>query len=333
MTSLDDNTVQLLDRNRAGHEAQHASRRAGIVMLLAASVLWSLSGLAVKLAQMDSVAFAMWRSLAGAFALAVAIPFARGRWPRAKEMIPTILVYTAVVSLLLAAMSRGKAAQGILLQYTGPLFCALLAWLFQRRRMGAHTAAALAVAGVGIAVMIAGAPAGDGLALTYGLLSGVAFGALILLLEKVNRAGGGDANPIAITFLNNAGAAAILVLICLATRTPLLGDGRQMAIVTVTGVIQLAIPYALFQVALKRVEPVDASLLILLEPVLNPIWVALFFPERPDWSTVVGGVAIIGAMVIDARKPEESDLRRPLARPSVGEVDEAQPLEDRAARR
>jgi drug/metabolite transporter (DMT)-like permease len=257
---------------------------------------------------MNPLAFAMWRSLAGGVALGIAVWFAPGRWPRAKWMVPTVLCYTAVVSLLLAAMTLGTAARGILLQYTGPVFCALFAWLFQRRRIGRYTVIALIVAGVGIAVMIAGSPAGDGwVGPTCGLLSGVAFGALILLLEKVNRPGadGADVNAVAITFLNNAGAAVILVLLCVASHTPILGDARQMTIVTLTGVIQLAIPYALFQMALKRVEPVDASLLILLEPVLNPIWVALAVSERPDWATVVGGVAILVAMVIDAMKPEE----------------------------
>ncbi len=295
------------DASLTGHEDYARLRRGGIAMLVVASVLWSLSGLAVKLAAMDAMAFAMWRSLAGAAALGIALWFAPGRWPRAKWMIPTVLTYTAVVSLLLAAMTLGTAARGILLQYTGPVFCALFAWLFQRRRIGPYTGAALLVAGVGIAIMIVGAPAGGGwIGPTCGLLSGIAFGALILLLEMVNRSGDDDVNPLAITFLNNAGAAAILILLCLATRTPLLGDAKQMAIVTVTGVIQLAIPYALFQIALKRVEPVDASLLILLEPVLNPLWVALFFPERPDLATVIGGVAILAAMVIEALKPAET---------------------------
>ncbi len=130
--------------------ADHAGlRRRGIAMLLAASVLWSLSGLAVKLAAMDPLAFAMWRSLAGAVALGVAIPLGRGRWPGAKWMIPTVLCYTAVVSLLLAAMTWGTAARGILLQYTGPVFCAIFAWLFQRRRIGLYNAGALLVAGAG----------------------------------------------------------------------------------------------------------------------------------------------------------------------------------------
>src|SRR3954449_13029283 len=109
---------------------EHARRRrVGVAMLVAASVLWSLSGLAVKLAGMNPLAFAMWRSLAGAVALGAAVWFAPGRWPRAKWMVPTVLCYTAVVSLLLAAMTLGTAARGILLQYTGPVFCALFAWM------------------------------------------------------------------------------------------------------------------------------------------------------------------------------------------------------------
>jgi hypothetical protein len=63
-------------------------------------------------------------------------------------MVPTVIVYAAVVSLLIAAMTLGTAARGILLQYTGPVFCALFAWIFQRRRIGKHTAVALLVAAI-----------------------------------------------------------------------------------------------------------------------------------------------------------------------------------------
>src|SRR5262245_39335582 len=96
-----------LDASTLPTHDEHAHRRAGIAMLIAASVLWSLSGLAVKLAGMNALAFAMWRSLAGAVALGVAVWFAPGRWPSARAMVPTVIVYTAVVSLLLAAMTLG----------------------------------------------------------------------------------------------------------------------------------------------------------------------------------------------------------------------------------
>jgi drug/metabolite transporter (DMT)-like permease len=77
----------------------------------------------------------------------------------------------------------------------------------------------------------------------------------------------------------------------------------KLGLVGATGVVQLGIPYVLFQLALRRVRPVDASLLILLEPVLNPVWVALATSEKPDGFTVAGGFAILVAMIVEALKP------------------------------
>ena len=77
---------------------------------------------------------------------------------------------------------------------------------------------------------------------------------------------------------NNLGAVVILLPLCIATGS--LGlQTRQLLIVAATGMFQLALPYVLFQLALRRVNVVDASLLILLEPVLNPLWVVLFVVE------------------------------------------------------
>jgi drug/metabolite transporter (DMT)-like permease len=59
------------------------------------------------------------------------------------------------------------------------------------------------------------------------------------------------------------------------------------------------------------VRPVDASLLILLEPVLNPVWVALATNERPDAFTLAGGAAILAAMVVEAVKPANEERPAP----------------------
>jgi len=59
---------------------------------------------------------------------------------------------------------------------------------------------------------------------------------------------------------------------------------------------------------IARVEPVDASLLILLEPILNPVWVWLGVGERPDTATFVGGIAIVAAMIIEATKTKSVDV-------------------------
>jgi drug/metabolite transporter (DMT)-like permease len=122
--------VTLLDDPSSPVHRLARRRRTGVAMLIAASVLWSLSGLAVKLAGMNPLAFAMWRSLAGGVALGSRCGSRRGAGRGRSGWCRRSLCYTAVVSLLLAAMTLGTAARGILLQYTGPVFCALLPWLF-----------------------------------------------------------------------------------------------------------------------------------------------------------------------------------------------------------
>jgi drug/metabolite transporter (DMT)-like permease len=277
----------------------------GVAMLLLAALLWSVSGVAVKVARMDPIAFAFYRSLAAAATMLVLVPLGRrlGRAPVARWAIPSVLVYTAVVSLLIISMTASTAATGILLQYTGPVFVALFAWLFQGRRIGRRTLAVMTLATAGIAVMIIGSwNPSNWVGPTAGLASGVAFGALVLILEQNNRAApGGRVNPFALVFLNNAGAALLMLPVCVATGV-LAATPTQLAIVLATGAIQLAVPYALFQLALRTVRPVDASLLSLLEPVLNPVWVAVFTSERPDVPTLIGGAAILVAMVVEATK-------------------------------
>ena len=281
------------------------SRSSGVVLLLVASALWSLSGVVVKVVNIHSLAFAFWRSLAAASIMLLLLPLGRGRLPPVPWMLASATLYTVVVSLLITSMTASTAAVGILLQYTAPLFCTGFAWLFLRRRISRGTLVAMTVAAIGIAIMVAGGWKGgeNWVGPVTGLISGAAFGALILVLEKIDRAAGpGGANPFAIVLCNNGGAALLLLPICLPTGT-LAVQPWQLGLVAATGAVQLAIPYVLFQLALRRVRPVDASLLILLEPVLNPVWVALATNEKPDAFTLAGGAAILVAMVVEAVKP------------------------------
>ncbi|CAN5417121.1 DMT family transporter [soil metagenome] len=297
------------------HEDARALRRrraVGVLMLLVASVLWSVSGVAVKTIRMDPIGFAFWRSLAAGVGMIVLLPFSRGRAPAIGPMGLSIVLHAAVVTLLVSAMTQSTAAAGIILQYTGPVYCALFAWMFQRRAIGGRTAIALAIAMLGVTIMLLGSRQGVSLrGPIYGAISGVAFGALILTLELVNRTKTGEpVNPFLIVTLNNLGTAAIVLPIAL-KYGKITAEPWQLAGVAATGIVQLAAPYVLFVLALRRVEPVDASLLILLEPVLNPVWVWLAVGERPDVATFIGGIAIIAAMIIEATKRNRTENTLP----------------------
>lgn len=281
----------------------------GVLMLISAAALWSLSGVAVKIVDIHPIAFAFWRSAAAAATMACLLPLGSGRLPVARWMLLSIALYTAVVTLLITAMTRSTAAAGILLQYTGPVWCALLAWLFQRRAIHGRTLLALVIAAVGILIMVAGES--DPVVLTVGIASGVAFGALILTLQRIESAGG--INTFAVILLNNLGCALILLPFCIA-QDILHWPIWKLGVVWATGAVQLAVPYVLFQLALRRVNPVDASLLILLEPVLNPVWVWLVVGERPGTPTFAGGAVILIALGIEATKTRRNAASAPVTR-------------------
>ncbi|MCY2951942.1 MAG: DMT family transporter [Planctomycetota bacterium] len=281
------------------------SRSVGVAMLIAVSILWSLAGLSVKTAKMNPMAFAFYRCVAAAIPMAVLALFSVGRRPTAGWMSLSAVVYTLVVTPFIAAMTLGTAASGILLQYTSPAFCALFAWLFFSKRIDRRTLLAIIIATAGVGIMLAFDRIGQSLlGPSLGLLSGVAFGALPLVLSQLDRRCDGRANPFLIVLFNNLGAAVILLPICLYYRVL---DVRawQLALVAATGAFQLALPYVLFQLALRRVSPVDSALLILFEPVLNPVWVYLFVGESPGRGTLIGGIAILAALVIEATKAKD----------------------------
>ncbi len=291
-------------------------RTVGVLMLIGAALLWSLNGPVVKLVNgMPALGFALWRSLGAMLVAAAFLGVLRLRRAGASHrpaLGPTVLacgLYTINVTLLIFAMRASTAAFGILMQYTGPAWVALLGWLFLKRKIGRRTALALGLAGTGVLIMLAWT-GGSVLATVYGLLSGLTYGGLILALDWIDRRADGTPDVAAIVLWLNAAAVALLLPLSLARGEAGLDLGwPTLLFVTAFGVVQLAIPYALFQLALPRVGPVDAALIVLLEPVLNPIWTWLAVAERPDQATFVGGALLLGALAVEATKGRGSRER------------------------
>lgn len=293
-----------------------SNRRVGVLLLLGCAALWSLNGLVVKLTQADPVAFAGLRSAIAAGFVLMFLPFFRGNRPPAAQMAVCVILHTLMVGFFIASITLDKAARGVLLQYTGPAWVAMIAWLWQGQKIGPRTVAAVLLTLAGVAVMLIFPllqetrfnPIGS----IFGLLAGLAFGGLVVMLDKVDRDAGGAANPVLIIFINNAGTAVLLIPLAL-----WLGGFRltytQVGLITFCGVIQHALPYLLFQLGLRRVRPVDASLLILLEPLLSPTWVAIGFGEHPSWWDYVGGAAIFSALIIEATRKNSPVPAHPTA--------------------
>jgi drug/metabolite transporter (DMT)-like permease len=272
--------------------------------LLAAGVLWSLGGVFIKRLPVSPLALTFYRSLFAALALLLfaAVRTLRARTvkgsdrcraaPAGWELVVSAVLFAVLLVTFVAATRLTTAANAIILQDTAPIYVIGFSALLLREPPQPADRAALALCMTGVAVLFFGnyRPGGTGAGLALALISGAGFGFFMLWQRRLR-----DLDPVLLAGLNNAGAtllltAAILRMGPVSTTSLLMLMGM--------GVVQIALPYALFTWALQRVPGPEASLLTLVKPVLNPVWVALFADEIPSRATVGGGALILAALVL-----------------------------------
>ena len=200
-----------------------------------------------------------------------------------------MLSYTAAISAFVSANKITTAANAIALQYTAPIFVFVIVYLVFREKIDGVSWVSLAFGMLGIAVICVGsAGQPDAAGVMIALLSGLLFSIYMVSLRFLKAV-----NPGTLTFLNNLACCLILL--------PFVGSELSLSlkegwIVAVMGVVQLGIPYWLFSKGLEQISVQEASLIVLIEPVLNPIWVALIVGELPSGATLIGGLCIVGGL-------------------------------------
>ncbi|MCL6644522.1 MAG: DMT family transporter [Dehalococcoidia bacterium] len=305
---------------RAWGEPGLSPRQRGLLAVLGAAVLWSTGGLFIKWVSLDALGVTMWRS---AFAAATIWVLVRPRpvWPwRVGGLTWAIAAaYALTLVMFVAATKLTTAANAIFLQYTAPVYLLFAGPLFLRERVTRLDIATVAVAFGGMSLFFVGRFEGD--ALGGNLLaaaSGVTLAAMFLLLRAPGCAR--ETRPVAM-LLGNLLLVIVLVPVNLGRgETALFAPGlRDLAGLAFLGVFQIGFAYLLFAYAMRTVPALEASLIGMLEPVLNPVWVFLALGETPGWWAVLGGGIIIGAVSLRtwlieraARLPDPEPPRVPL---------------------
>ena len=267
--------------------------RRAVLLVAAAALLWSSGGLFIKLAPMPGLAVACGRAIvATLFYLAVLRPDLR------KARFSTALAYAGCVVTFVTATKLTTAANAIFLQYTGPAYVLLLSpfLLDEPFRPIDAICVVLSLAGMSlffIDKLEAGQLAGNLIA----TLSGVFFALTVLLIRRDAKSGSGDAMPS--TTLGN-------VLAALGT-APFAGDllhvsATGVLVLLYLGVMQLGVSYWMFARGVRKVPAAEASLISMLEPVCNPLWVLLGTGERPGPWSIAGGAIVLGAVALRTLK-------------------------------
>jgi drug/metabolite transporter (DMT)-like permease len=253
------------------------------LLLLAAAVLWSSGGAAIKLCGLSAWQLAGGRSLIAGLVLLAFVPSARRRPTRLSLAVAVAYVFTVVLFVLATKLTT--AANAIFIQDTAPLWVLLLSpWLLSERpTRGELLSVPIFALGLGLFFLDKLTP-GQVTGNLVALASGVAFGLSILGLRRI-----GDDGPAALVLGNLLAAAVTLPLWPLGpVPTPL-----DLGLVAFLGIFQLGLSYLLFSIGLRGTPAVEAALLVLLEPVLNPVWTFLLAGERPGPWAMAGGAIIL----------------------------------------
>ncbi len=249
-----------------------------------AALFWSLAGVFIKLLDRQPLTIVFYRSV---FAALVFVPFLRRtHWSFDFSILVSVISYSAAITAFVSANKLTTAANAIVLQYTAPIFVFLYSRLIRGEKITKPYAVALGVSMTGVAIISsdkAGEPEMAGVILA--LLSGFFFAIYMVNLPKTN-----EASPVYLTWLNNTVCALLLLPF---VKSRLAVSLEQGSILFAMGAVQLGLPYFFFSKGLLTVPLQEAALIALIEPVLNPLWVALTVGEIPSLFTIAGGSMIL----------------------------------------
>lgn len=273
--------------------------RQGLLAVVAAALLWSSGGLFIKWVSIDALGITMWRSL---FATVTIAALVRPAWVsplRAGRLEWGMAVSYAVMLVLFVSATRlTTAANAIFLQYTAPLYLLLIARFFLDEHPTKLDLGALGVAFAGMALFFVGRlEKGDLAGNACAIGSGIAFAAFLVFLRVPSCTS--ETRPRAMVLGN------VLLVVVLAAVNGARGEAeiftpsvRDLSGLLFLGVVQIGVAYVLFGFGMAHVQAIEASLIGMIEPVLNPVWVFLALGERPGPWAIAGGAVIIAAVTV-----------------------------------
>lgn len=264
--------------------------------LLAAAALFSTGGAAIKWCSFSGWHVAGMRSLFAVLAFLAFVRSARA-WPSRQEWLVG-LAYAATLTLFVLANKETTAANTIFLQSTAPLYILLASPLLLREPIRRQDVVFLVVMAGGLALLFLDEARGTRsaprpmLGNVLALASGVAWAATVMGLrwlgrnESSGRARGGLGAVVA--------GNALTFLACATQMSPMPhGTQGDWAILVYLGVIQIALAYLFLTAALARLSAFEASVILLVEPVLSPLWAWIVHGEKPGTWALLGGAVLV----------------------------------------
>ena len=290
--------------------AQAQEHRFGVLLVIAAGVLWSTVGLGIRMIEEAVVwQILLYRSCSLSIFLYLVIRIRSGESPFAGIRRGGAATIIAGLSLVAAyaggiySIQATSVANAMLLFATAPFMAAVLGWAVLRESVRPATWAAIVVAIAGIAIMVADKSGNVALRGSLAALGSALGFAVFTVALRWGKAG--DMLPS--VFLSGLFGIAITAVICHLSGLGLILSPRDGGIAMGMGVFQVGAGLILYTLGSRSLPASELALLSLAEVLLGPVWVWLFLGETATINTLVGGVVLLAAIAGNA----VSGKRRP----------------------
>ena len=261
----------------------------GIIAVLIAAILWSTGGILIKLVNLHPLQITFFRAIFAASVFAIA--FRKQAFIFNGMTFVNGLFYAAILILFVMATKLTTAANAIFLQYTAPIYVLIFEPLINKTEFKKINLFTILACFGGMTLFFMGELSfnhynGNIIA----LLSGIAFAAFLIGMKNNKHE-----YQFSTIFYGNIFIILFSIPSVMNLQTLTLRDFTMVAFL---GIFQIGIAYAIFTYGLKRVFAIEASLISMIEPALNPVWVVLWYGEVPSFFAIIGGIIIISAIGI-----------------------------------
>jgi drug/metabolite transporter (DMT)-like permease len=273
-----------------------------VVTMLAVTLMWSIAGVVTRqLEAARSFEVTFWRSAFTVLALAVLLPWLRGRAVLVRSLREggavlwcSGLCWCVMFTAFMVAITLTTVANVLVTMAIAPLLTALIARAFLGHRLAARTWAAIVVAGIGIGWMYGrevGAADPRQLAGTLVAL-GVPVAAAVNWTLIQHTRGGADVDLLPAVLIGALLSAALTLPFAL----PFAASAHDLSLLALLGVVQLALPCLMSVAAARHLSAPEASLLALLEVIFGVAWAWLGAGEAPAAHVLGGGALVLVAL-------------------------------------
>ncbi len=262
--------------------------RSGVIATILAAIIWSTGGLFIKLLPQSAYAILFYRSIYAAILFLVV--FRAKVFQVNRLTLMASFFYTVLLISFVLATKLTTAANAIFLQYTAPAMVLLLEPLFFKVKLLRINVLTVAISLLGMCLFFVDEFTGE---FNWGIVSATVSGfalAGLVISQRLNY----KASPESAIFIGNIWVVLIMLVIA---QPDLSATSIEHSMLLFLGFIQIGVGYILFTYGQKILSALESSLIALLEPILNPIWVVIGYGEYPSTYAIIGGAIIIAAII------------------------------------